>query len=137
MTQRSFQAARRIRRPSITLTGQIVRSNGEKTIADYLTRRNTPYCYEVQATTNDWFVFKSNISKPDFFLPQYNLFVEYWGLVDAPTSGTKYDYIRTMRWKMAKYRGNSIRFISLYPSNLHELDYHSRRKFREVMGFDL
>jgi hypothetical protein len=87
------------------------------------------------ATTNDWFIFKSKISRPDFYLPQYNLFVEYWGLVDSPDARTRDNYIRTMRWKMAQYRKNNIRFVSIYPSNLNDLDYYFKRKFREVMGF--
>jgi hypothetical protein len=89
------------------------------------------------ATTNDWFIFKSKISRPDFYLSQYNLFVEYWGLVDSPDPGTRDNYIRTMRWKMAQYRSNNIRFISIYPSSLNDLDYFFRRKFKEVMGFNL
>ncbi len=87
------------------------------------------------ATTNDWFIFKSKISRPDFYLPQYNLFVEYWGLVDSLDPRTKDNYIRTMRWKMAQYR--NIRFISIYPSNLTNLDYNFRRKFSEATGFNL
>ncbi len=63
--------------PSVTLTGQHVRSKGERVIADYLTRHSITYYYEALATTNDWFIFKSKISRPDFCLPQYNLFVEY------------------------------------------------------------
>ena len=66
--------------PSVTLTGQHVRSNGERVTADYFTHHGIPYYYEATATTNDWFIFKSKISRPDFYLPQYNLFVEYWGL---------------------------------------------------------
>ena len=66
--------------PSVTLTGQHVRSNGERVTADYFTHHGIPYYYEAMATTNDWFIFKSKISRPDFYLPQYNLFVEYWGL---------------------------------------------------------
>jgi len=89
------------------------------------------------ATTNDWFIFKSKISRPDFYLPQYNLVVEYWGLVDSPDAGTRDNYIRTMRWKMAQYRKNNIRFLSIYPSNLNDLDYYFKRKFRETMGFSL
>ena len=123
--------------PSVTLTGQSVRSKGEKIIADYLTRHDIAYYYEAQATSNDWFIFKSNISKPDFFLPQYNLFVEYWGLVDSPDSRIRDDYVRSMRWKMAQYHKNNILFISIYPSNMYNLDYYFRRKFRESMGFDL
>ena len=75
-----FESPKEYGTPSVTLMGQPVRSKGEKTIADYLTRHNIPYYYEATATTNDWFIFKSKISRPDFYLPQYNLFVEYWGL---------------------------------------------------------
>jgi len=132
-----FESPKEYGTPSVTLMGQPVRSKGEKTIADYLTRHNIPYYYEATATTNDWFIFKSKISRPDFFLPQYNLFVEYWGLVDSSDSGTRDNYVRTMRWKMAQYHENNIRFVSIYPSNLSDLDHYFKRKFREVMGFDL
>jgi hypothetical protein len=60
-----------------------------------LDQGGTPYYYEAMATTNDWFLFKSKISRPDFYLPQYNLYVEYWGLVDSPDPGTRDNYIRT------------------------------------------
>ena len=123
--------------PSVTLTGQPVRSKGERVIADYFTRNNIAYQYETEAMTDDWFIFKARISRPDFYLPQYNLFVEYWGLVDSLDRGTKDSYIRSMRWKMAQYHKNNIKFVSIYPSNLSDLDYYFRRKFREVKGFDL
>jgi len=42
-----------------------------------------------------------------------------------------------MRWKMAQYHRNNITFISIYPSNLSNLDYYFRKKFREVKGFNL
>lgn len=122
---------------SVTLTGQPVRSKGEKTIADYLSHHGIAYYYEATAMTNDWFIFKSKISRPDFFLPQYNLVVEYWGLVDSPDTRLRNEYVRTMRWKMAQYRKNNVRFVSLYPSNISNLDYYFKRKFRETMGFDL
>ena len=123
--------------PSVTLTGQQVRSRGEKIIADYLTYHGVAYYYEAQAMSNDWFIFKQKISRPDFFLPQYNLFVEYWGLVDSPDRRTRNDYVRTMRWKMAQYHRNNIRFLSIYPSDMRNIDYNFRRKFRVAMGFDL
>jgi len=131
-----FEGSEEYGTPSVTLTGQPVRSKGEKIIADYFTRHNIAYYYETTATAN-WFIFQTKISRPDFFLPQYNLFVEYWGLVDSPDARLRDDYIRSMRWKMAQYRKNNIRFVSIYPSNIMSLDYHFRRKFREVMGFDL
>jgi len=132
-----FEGSEEYGTPSVTLTGQQVKSKGERIIADYFTHHGIAYYYEATAMTNDWFLFKSKISKPDFFLPQYNLVVEYWGLVDSPDGRLRNDYVRSMRWKMAQYRKNNIRFVSIYPSNIVSLDYHFRSKFREVMGFDL
>jgi hypothetical protein len=60
---------------SVTLTGQHVRSKGERVIADYFTRHGIPYYYEGMATTNDWFIFKSKIGRLDFYLPQYTAVV--------------------------------------------------------------
>lgn len=122
--------------PSVTLTGQQVRSRGEKIIADYLTYHGIIYYYETQAMSNDW-IFSHKISKPDFYLPRYNLFIEYWGLVDSPDTRTRNDYIRTMKWKMKQYHLNNIRFVSIYPSYMRNLDYFFRREFRKVEGFDL
>ena len=122
--------------PSTTITGQSVRSKAERIIADYLTQQKVIYQYESQARTNGWLI-KSRISRPDFYLPQYNLYVEYWGLVDSPDRRTRNNYVRTMRWKMAQYHKNNVPFVSIYPSNLSNLNYYFRRKFREVKGFDL
>lgn len=122
--------------PSVTLTGQQVRSKGEKIIADYLTYHGVAYQYEAQAMTNAW-IFSHKISKPDFYLPQYNLIIEYWGLVDSPDHNLRDEYVRSMRWKMAQYRKNNYPFVSIYPSNMRNLDFFFRTKFRSVMGFDL
>src|SRR5712691_9024779 len=122
--------------PSVTLTGQPVKSKGERVIADYFTRHGIPYYYEAMATTNDWFIFKAKISRPDFYLPQYNLFIEYWGLVDSPDRRTRDRYIKSMRWKMAQYHRNNIPVLSIYPSNLSSLDYYFRKKFKDLKGFD-
>jgi len=124
--------------PSVTLTGQPVKSKAEKIIADYLTRHNIVYQYEAQAMTNNWLI-KQKISRPDFYLPQYKLIIEYWGLVDSPDKRTRDRYIKSMRWKMAQYHRNNITVLSLYPSNLSSLetlDYSFRKKFRDLKGFD-
>ena len=124
---------------SVTLTGQHVRSRREKIIADYLTCHGVAYYYEYAANSNDW-IFSHKISRPDFYLPQYNCYVEYWGLVDAPDPRTRDNYVRGMKWKMAQYHRNSIRFVSLYPDNMRslgDLDHSFRVKFGRVMGYDL
>jgi len=86
------------------------------------------------ATTNDWFIFKAKISKLDFYLPQYNLFVEYWGLVDSPDPGTRDNY----------HQDNALESGTV-PQEQHQLhlniplklDYNLRRRFSEAMGFNL
>jgi len=79
-------------------------------------------------------IFKSTISRPDFYLPRYNLYVEFWGLVDVHDRGTRDNYVRTMRWKMAQDHANNIQFVSIYSSNLNSLDYYFRKKFRQAKG---
>jgi hypothetical protein len=130
-----FESTQEYGKPSVALTGQWVRSKDEKTIADYFTRHGIAYIYEALATTGGW--FQTKISRPDFYLPQYNLIVEYWGLVNSPDREKRDVYVRSMRWKMAKYRNNNFRFVSIYPSNLSQLDYYFRKKFREAVGFEL
>jgi hypothetical protein len=70
-------------------------------------------------------------------LPLYDLWIEYWGLLDARDKPTSKRYEKSMRYKMARYHQNRINFISLYPSNLSNLDYQFRKKFRKAKGYDL
>jgi len=117
--------------PSRTLRGELVKSRAEQRIADYLTRQGVHYIYEYEAKTNA-LVFKKTFAKPDFYLPDYKVYVEYWGLVNASK-----DYRKYMMRKMALYHENKIRFISLYPSSLGNLDWVFRAKFKEVTGLEL
>jgi len=117
--------------PSTTLHGEQVKSLGEKQIADYFTKSGIRYVYEWRAQTNA-IIFKRTFAYPDFFLPDYNVYVEYWGLL-----GASKEYERIMKWKMAQYHQNKIKFISLYHDNLRNLDWVFRTKFRKVVGIDL
>lgn len=121
---------------SITERGEEVRSIAERKIADYFSENNINYVYEREAKTKGIF-FDSRISSPDFYLPDYDVYVEYWGLVDSEDYKTRKRYEKKMRWKMAQYYKNKIKFISIYPSNMENLDWIFRKKFKKVMGFEL
>jgi hypothetical protein len=121
---------------SVTLRGETVKSIGEKRIADYLERNNIRYVYEKEARTKALF-FSQKISSPDFYLPEYDVYVEYWGLVNADDGRTRTNYVRNMKRKMAIYHKNKIKFISIYPRNLGNLDWIFRRKFRQATGIEL
>jgi hypothetical protein len=117
--------------PSKTLRGESVKSRAEKQIADYFAHNGIRYVYERKAQTNA-IIFKRTFAHPDFYLPDYNVYVEYWGLL-----GASKEYERIMKWKMAQYHQNKIRFISLYHDNLRNLDWIFRAKFKKVVGVNL
>ena len=117
--------------PSRTLQGEVVRSRSEQRIADYFTHNGIRYVYEWKAQTNA-LIFKRTFAHPDFYLPDFNVYVEYWGLL-----GASKEYERNMKWKMAQYHRNNIRFISLYHANLQNLDWVFKAKFKKVVGVDL
>ena len=99
-------------RPSMTLRGEVVRSRSEKVIADWFSRNGIRYVYEHPAFDLRGLV----ISRPDFYLPDYGVYVEYWGL-----AGVERKYDKTMEWKTSQYQSNGVRVVSLYPDELGSL----------------
>jgi len=132
----SFPKEREYGVKSITVKGEIVRSNAERIISDYLTRKNINYVYEPEVNSRTSF-FQYRIGRPDFYLPDYDVYVEYWGLVDADEELTRERYVRSMKKKMAQYYQNNIKFISIYQQNMNDLDWAFRKKFKDVTGFEL
>ena len=117
--------------PSVTLRGEVVRSRSEKVIADYFSRSGIRYVYEAPAMTRWGF---RRISRPDFYLPDYRVYVEYWGLASLPDGSAGSRYQRSMRWKMDQYLSNGIQVVSLYPAELGDLDAAFRTKLESVVG---
>jgi hypothetical protein len=101
-----------------TQNGEVVKSGGEKMIADYLYGRNIRYEYEKPAVSST----ERRISRPDFYLPDYDTYVEYWGMVNAQDDDTRQEYVKGMEWKLAEYRKNGIKVVSVYPEDLDDLD---------------
>jgi len=117
-----------------TQGGETVRSNSERMIADYFHQNNIRYVYE-QDAMNRWNTRR--ISRPDFYLPDYGIYVEYWGLLGVQDSRLRSRYEQSMKWKIAKYHENDIKFISIYPNDMRNLGWIFRAKFRDVAGYDL
>ena len=122
-------------KPSKTLRGELVKSLGEKQIADFFFQNRIKYNYEHQVDTSVS-AFKDKISKPDFYLPDYSVHVEYWGLVDAADRETRQNYEKEMHWKKEEYKRNGIKLISLYPWNLNDLEGSFKAEFRKILGKD-
>ncbi len=131
-----FSPSNKYGKSCVTLQGERVKSKAEKIIADYLYRNHIRYEYEKVARTHAW-IFSKEISRPDFYLQDYDVYVEYWCLLDVEIRRKRSEYQHNMRWKMAQYHKNKIKFVSLYPSNLNNLDWIFKTKFREVTGINL
>lgn len=110
-------------------------SNSEKMIADYFKAKSVKFYLhpQVKVPTKIWFLdnpFKKRILKPDFFLPQYNAFVEYWGRLDDE------DYRKKTELKKKSYEENDIEFISLTPKDLEDrnrLDWNFTQKLLNLI----
>jgi hypothetical protein len=113
---------------STTLSGINVKSHAEKTIADYLDSINIRYRYE---PSTDYYL------KPDFYLPDYDVYIEYWGLLDADDEFTRIKYNQSYDRKIEIYEENNLKLISLYQHDLRFLDGIFRKKFREKTGLEL
>jgi hypothetical protein len=114
---------------SYTENGTIVKSYSEKIIADYLDEINLQYEYEP--------IIHYVYARPDFYLPEHDVYVEFWGLIDAEEPHLRRRYEKSMKRKMAIYHKNNIKFISIYPRNLENLDWIFKKKFEDVTGYKL
>jgi hypothetical protein len=93
-----------------TLKGsEMVRSLSEKYVADFLYTNKVEYEYEKHI------VLEGNEIKPDFYLPTYYLYVEFWGMLGDPNYSKKVD------WKFDIYQRHRINFIALNPDDLPDL----------------
>ena len=70
--------------------------------------------------------------KPDFYLPDYQVYVEFWGMADI-----SFRYQKTMALKKALYKRNSIIVVSIYPRHLKGLENNFPKLFNEATGRDL
>ena len=70
-------------------------------------------------------------------MTDYDVYVEYWELADADDDKTRKKYVKIMKRKMAAYKKNNLKLISIYPSNLNNLDSIFRKEFKKVTGSEL
>jgi hypothetical protein len=121
---------------SVTIRGEQVKSHAEQKIADFLSRNGIRYEYERPIEVGIW-IFNEELCRPDFYLPDYDVYIEYWGMMDVDDCRKRLEYRRSMAWKMKQYRRYNIKYISIYPDNLKKLDWVLRKRFKEATGQDL
>jgi hypothetical protein len=118
---------------STTKLGVTVRSRAEQSIADYFDSIGLRYKYERELESGLW-IFTQKVSSPDFYLPDFDVYVEYWGMLSVENNYDREKYTREMKYKMARYHDLGVKFISLYPDNLKNLDWVFRKRFQALTG---
>ena len=85
------------------------RSKEEKFIASYFDHKKIKYIYEPKLRLGQ------DIIHPDFYLPEYDVYVEYWGLFNDP------NYHETQyKFKKRLYQKEKIPLIELFPDNIRD-----------------
>lgn len=97
--------------------GTVVQSDGERLIAETLTALGIVYRYD-----NRFRIIKGYAIRPDFYLPEFDLYIEYWGMED------NLDYQIGMLEKKKLYQQAEKKLISLYGREKHRLREALREK---------
>jgi hypothetical protein len=110
LARRNFETQVEINKTIEARDGTVVQSEGERRIADWLTAHRLVYRYDAKFRIIGEFQIR-----PDFYLPELDLYIEYWGL-DTP------QYKMAMYKKQILYQQEAKRLVSVYPKDLQILD---------------
>ena len=111
-----------------TLKGEKVKSVFEKRTADKLFQCGIRYKYEPKI--RDWWIFGRVVALSDFYLKDYNVYIENWGL-----DHIKRGYRKHMEEKKEIYRKKRMKLISLYYSRDGKyVEQALVREFEAVVG---
>jgi DNA helicase IV len=94
-----------------TLDGNVVKSQGERLIADWLFYNGVDYQYEAPYIV-DTADPDHRRYKPDFYYPSINVYHEHWALDhQGRPPETFYNYLEGMRWKKTLHRDRGTDLI--------------------------
>lgn len=110
LEERNFEAdvasAKRLR----TSDDVAVQSRGEKKIGDWLSRKRIEYVYDER------YRIAGDVSiRPDFYLPEFDLYIEYWGMQEQ-------DYLARKSEKKFLYQRAGKKLISLDWRDLENIE---------------
>lgn len=110
LERRKFETQVELNKTIEARDGTMVQSGGERRIAEWLTQHNVLYRYDAKFRIIGEFQIR-----PDFYLPELDVYIEYWGL-DTP------QYKMSMYKKQTLYQQEGKRLISVFPADLCGLD---------------
>ena len=105
LDRRNFETKVELQKKIRTKDGTWVQSDGERRIAEILAASTIRYRYDERFRILDGYAIR-----PDFYLPEYDVYIEYWGMDTA-------DYKIGMLKKQKLYQQQGKKLISLYPDD--------------------
>lgn len=103
--RRNFETQVEEKKTLRVIDGTLVQSDGERQIANWLATQGLAYRYDGRLRILEGFQIR-----PDFYLPELDVYIEYWGL-DTPR------YKAGMYLKQDLYMHAGKKLISLYPED--------------------
>jgi hypothetical protein len=113
LRRRNYDTQIELHKTIPTTDGRWVQSDGERIIADYLAEHNIVYRYDERLQIIDGYAIR-----PDYYLPEFDLFIEYWGMDTT-------DYKIGMLKKQKLYKLQGKRLLSL--------SYKDKPRLREAL----
>lgn len=101
LKRRNFDTSVELSKTIRARDGTLVQSDGERIIADFLHGQNIVYRYDERIR-----IIEGYAIRPDFYLPEFDVFIEYWGMDTT-------DYKIGMLKKQKLYQQEGKRLISL------------------------
>jgi DNA-directed RNA polymerase subunit RPC12/RpoP len=102
LKRRNYDTEVELNKTIETRSGTLVQSDGERIISDYLHANGISFRYDERIRLIEGFAIR-----PDFYLPEYDVYIEYWGMDTL-------DYKIGMMKKQKLYRQEGKKLISLY-----------------------
>lgn len=122
LERRNFETQAQLNKTVRARDGAVVQSDGERRIAEWLTAHGVAYRYDAKFRIIGEFQIR-----PDFYLPELDVYIEYWGL-DTP------QYKMSMYKKQVLYQQEGKRLVSVYPEDLPRLGAMLTAKLR-MLGY--
>lgn len=116
--------------------GEKFRSEGECRIANFLENNSIRYHYEPGVLVNSPYD-KPRIWYPDFYLPEFGVYIEYYGLVG------KQNYDEGIKRKEVAYAKMGLDVVPVYPWTfaddwqgylMKELEHVTRQRYGNLMA---
>ena len=104
--------------------GHIVKSKSEVLIDNYLFYHKIQHAYEKALPIDD---NEEHDLHPDFYLPEYDLYIEHWGYNESNP-----EYIKQKEYKLKKYKELKITLICTNEKDMANIEATLDRKLKKV-----